>query len=318
MGENSSIQWTDATFNPWIGCAKVSPGCTHCYAEVGPAAKFKGVEWGTGKPRVRTADSNWAQPRKWDRASARDGVRRRVFCASLSDWLDPEVPVDWLAALLDLIAETPNLDWLLLSKRPEYWRHRVDLAGNHASKSGRKLSWDWLRGTAPSNVWVGTTVEDQRRADERIPALLSIPARVRFLSMEPLLEAVSVPAHAFYRYKSLVSGLKYANQQAAGDCATLPGIDWVICGGESGPRARPFNVAWARSILRQCKEAGVACFIKQLGALPLVSVLECGGMSALEAYSYDHLRVRLSDSHGGDPSEWPADLRVREFPGGQP
>lgn len=321
MGENSGIQWTNHTFNPWIGCTKVSPGCTNCYAET-QRKRFGKDEWGIGKPRTRTSAANWRKPLAWDRAAAKAGERHRVFCASLADWLDPEVPIEWLADLLWLVAATPNLDWLLLTKRPELWRDRMTAAKAAARWSGSDspafvLASDWLDGRAPPSVWVGTTVEDQRRADERIPHLLSIPARVRFLSCEPLLENVSLhrwlakwwcPQHGELWRKThdpVAHGFcdhRITKNEDRGK------VDWVIIGGESGPRARPFNVEWPRSIVAQCNEAGVPVFVKQLGARPY----DGDNFAGYQPETAMHLR----DSHGGDPSEWPADLRVREFPNG--
>lgn len=290
MGEKTGISWTDATFNPWIGCKKVSPGCANCYAEVGPAAKFKGVKWGPGQQRVRTSESNWNLPLRWNRKAAAAGVRTKVFCASLADWLDPEVPAEWLSDLLGLIDATPNLKWQLLTKRPELWRERMEAVRDRwapvAELNGKLLAGNWLTGTAPMNVWVGTTVEDQRRADERIPALLSIPAKVQFLSMEPQLEAVQIPLPFLY-YKGA--------------------IQWVIIGGESGHKARPFNLGWARSIVKQCKDAGVAVFVKQMGDLPVNPLSMSAGGEGLRLPAY-------KAHHGADPSEWPVDLRLQEFP----
>jgi len=291
MGENSNIQWTHHTFNPWIGCTKVSPGCANCYAET-LRKRFGRDEWGPGKPRTRTSAANWAQPIRWDKAAAKAGERHRVFCASLADWLDLDVSRVWLADLLRLIADTPNLDWLLLSKRPENWHDRILSAP--LEPLGRDFFADsmvrqWLDGIPPRNVWIGTTVEDQRRADERIPQLLSIPAQVWFVSNEPGLELVTLPPEFL----------------ALGQRA------WCITGGESGRRARPFDISWARSVVAQCKSADVPVFVKQLGAMPIVDF----GMGIVGGFG----RVELRDSHGGDPAEWPADLRVREFPtvGGQ-
>jgi protein gp37 len=262
--KNSNIEWCDHTFNPWEGCTKVSPGCANCYAE-NRNTRFGGgtaVNWGKGAPRRRTSGHNWNQPVKWNEAAAAieavfnvpgpitsvlgPVARPRVFCASLADWLDDEVPIEWLADLLDLIQRTPHLDWLLLTKRPENWYERTRLVACLLSRTKAPrpnyalLSFlaEWKLGSPPDNVWIGTTVEDQVRADERIPALLSIPARVRFLSCEPLLGPVY---------------LHRARQAWTG----LPGIDWVICGGESGPKARPMYPDWARSLRDQCAEAGV-------------------------------------------------------------
>lgn len=167
MGENSKIEWTDHTFNPWIGCTKVSPACDHCYAErVGFRLK---VEW--GGERRRTSESNWWLPFKWNAKAERDGIRRRVFCASLADVFDNQVPDEWRADLWRLIGDTPHLDWLLLTKRPQNFT--------------RFLPDEWLRNPRP-NVWGMTTVE---RPDYiwRVKALKDAPFVVRGLSMEPLL-----------------------------------------------------------------------------------------------------------------------------------
>lgn len=259
------------TFNPWIGCTKVSPGCANCYAERDFDLRKHVAKWGAGQPRHRTSEAYWKQPLKWDRDSAEsfrfvpqdrlDPRRPRVFCASLADWLDDEVPVEWLADLLDLIRRTPHLDWQLLTKRPENWLDRMAKvfafamwSPPHHNLCAWVSQWHPAYGSAggvagkpvpPANVWIGTTVEDQARADERIPSLLSIPARVRFLSCEPLLADVEISGsiHVAKRYF----------------------IDWVICGGESGPKARPMHPDWARSLRDQCAEAGVPFLFKQWG-----------------------------------------------------
>lgn len=297
MAENSKIEWTDHTFNPWIGCAKVSPGCTNCYAEVSTpvrTARAKGRElWGKGQPRQRTSAANWKQPLKWNREAAQaldDAVmtmcevgggapmpprRPRVFCASLSDWLDDEVPIEWLADLLKLIHDTPNLDWLLLTKRPENWENRITSAAlvPFEKEDDAFVEWLqcwWLSGSkktllgkysAPENVWIGTTVEDQKRADERIPKLLKIPAKVRFLSVEPQLEEINLRryfAHSLHCEKLPGPGMN------GGEPCRCQWPNWVICGGESGHKRRPFNCDWARSLRDQCKAAGVHYFFKQI------------------------------------------------------
>lgn len=287
--ENSKIEWCDHTFNPWRGCTKVSPGCEHCYAEALDIRWAKGAHWGKGKARVRTSEGNWNLPLRWQRSARRHqdlsehGIigpakpRPRVFCASLADWLDDEVPIEWLADLLALIHATPNLDWLLLTKRPENWLSRLSEALTFAIfKRGRvpeNLALiDWLTkwhpnymasgGTTgfpepPKNVWIGTTVEDQARAHERIPELLKIPAPVRFLSCEPLLEEIN------FTYVRQNVGPDFFE-----DATSYPKIDWVICGGESGPGARQMSVEWAEFIRDQCHFAGVPFFMKQMGGHP--------------------------------------------------
>lgn len=257
MAEHTKIEWCDHTFNPWEGCTKVSPGCKNCYAAARNRRFAGGENWGPGAPRRRTSEANWKQPLRWDREAAQAITRAiatgspfprrpRVFCASLADWLDYEVPVAWRVDLLTLIALTPNLDWLLLTKRPESWSARL----HEAMGAGSNVAANWLNLRAPSNVWVGTTVEDQARAEERIPQLLAIPARVRFLSCEPLLEEVNLDFGA-PRHRTFDS---YHAE-----------IHWVICGGESGPGARPMHPAWARSLRDQCAASGVPFFFKQWG-----------------------------------------------------
>jgi len=273
MGANSKIEWCDHTFNPWEGCTKVSPGCLHCYAEARNHRYAAGANWGKGAPRRRTSAANWALPVKWNRESGlfvqcskghrwqaksqdQEGycpecgdpefhqVRPRVFCASLADWLDDEVPLEWLKNLLALIYDTPELDWLLLTKRPENWSKRVTMAAA-AFRCG--IGCMWPLDSGPDNVWVGVSVEDQARADLRVQKLLEIPARVRFLSVEPMLGPVNIsPFHG--------SEPGYA-----------PGIDWVICGGESGLKARPMHRDWALSLRDGCESNSVPFFFKQWG-----------------------------------------------------
>lgn len=217
--------------------------------------------------------------------------RPRIF-PSLCDWIDDEVPIEWLADFLRVIYETPNLDWLLLTKRLENWSPRLKACAD----IGSQLAIDWLSDGidrnskgAPPNVWIGTSVENQKYADERIPALLKIPARVRFLSVEPLLGPIKIRAF-----------------EADGDPLYLPNIaadiHLVIVGGESGPGARLCNIEWIRDIKRQCEAALVPLFCKQLGSF------------VVEGQEPARRTVRLKHPKGGDPSEWPEDLRVREFP----
>ncbi len=251
--QNTSIEWCDHTFNPWEGCTKVSPGCVNCYAEARNCRWNGGTapNWGKGKPRRRTSEANWRKPVLWNRRAAESNSRPRVFCASLADWLDDEVPIEWLADLLQLVRQTTHLDWLLLTKRPQNFSvieviHDEFLDGNK-DKDVPLRGWlaDWLQGSPPHNVWVGTSVEDQQRAEERIPELVEIPAVVRFLSCEPLLEEVDLGY--------------WLGEPVA------PQIDWVIVGGESGANARPFDAGWARKIRRECLVSSVAFFMKQMG-----------------------------------------------------
>lgn len=287
--EDSKIQWTHHTFNPWRGCTKVSAGCANCYAETlsGRNPKTLGV-WGPQGTRVVASDSAWREPRKWNRVAKEAGERHRVFCASLADVFEgretmPEA--SWVAVeaarvrLFHLISETPRLDWLLLTKRPEN-------VSRFRGGDGVPRSWPE---NMPPNVWLGVSVEDQAAANERIPHLLKIQATVRFLSCEPLLAPVD-----------LWSAMRPILGTGAGGAVQMDirhGIDWVIVGGESGPRARACNPTWIVDLVDQCQAAGVACFVKQLGSNVL-----------------NFAQVKLRDSKGGDPSEWASDLRVRQFP----
>lgn len=255
MGENSKIEWTDHSFNPWIGCQKVSPGCQFCYAEQLMDKRYGRVEWGPQGTRQRTSEANWRKPLQWNRQAKADGIRRKVFCASLADVFEdrPELET-WRADLFALIEQTPALDWLLLTKRPENVNGMVP---DH---------WRWPDVGWPLNVWMGTSVEDQQRADERIPHLLKIPARMRFLSCEPLLgpvdlQALWLPEKCWHCDEELHGEL---GRCWCGVCHYSE-IHWVIAGGESGHNARPMHPDWARSLRDQCQVAGIAYHFKQWG-----------------------------------------------------
>lgn len=306
MAERSEISWTDATFNPWEGCQKVGPGCDNCYAEA-RNARFAGgtaINWGPGSPRRRTSVSNWNLPKKWNeqlfcecpdcgtrgnalamaqynpligcRHPSPAPARRRVFCSSLADVFDNAVDPQWRIDLWDLIDATPNLDWMLLTKRVGNVRDMVPLR--------------WLQpGAWPAHVRIGATIVNQPEADRDIEKLLALPCP-NFLSMEPLLGPVD---------------LGQALSQALAHIRAGRTLDWVIVGGESGPGARQFDIAWARSLVAQCKAAGVAVHVKQLGANPAPLLVEAGSVRE---------RLFLKHKKGGDPAEWPVDLRVKEFP----
>lgn len=235
MGENSKIEWTHHTFNPWIGCAKVSAGCANCYAEALMDKQYGKVRWGPNGERKRTTYENWKKVKKWNRDAERAGERRRVFCASLADVFEDREHLDsWRADLFYLIDLCQSLDFLLLTKRPENIR--------------RMYPHRWIEST-PHNVWLGASVENQDAADLRIQHLLNVPAVIHFLSCEPLLGSVNLAKPYGHWHEESV-------QQ---------GIDWVIVGGESGHHARPLYVEGVREIRDRCQESGVACFIKQLG-----------------------------------------------------
>jgi len=262
MGELSNIGWCHHTFNPWIGCSHVSPGCRNCYAEAW-ARRYGFDVFRRKGPRKITSGSYWSQPARWNRLAAEAGVRERVFCASLADVFEDHPAVGpTRLRLWKLIAETPALDWLLLTKRPENIARLVPWSG------------DW-----PRNVWIGTSVERQRQAGERIPVLLEAAANaaVRFLSCEPLLGRVDLGDW-------LVEETLSANpdDDPSADCMDAPDgavvngmsragarwervtyLDWVIIGGESGPGHRRMAMTWLTDLHRQCDQARVPVYVKQ-------------------------------------------------------
>lgn len=248
MGENTAIEWCDHSWNPWSGCTRVSAACDHCYAEaMAKRAPRTFGSWVPGGARKRTSEANWREPLRWNRAAEKVGGRFRVFCASMADVFDNQVYPAWRCDLWDLIWETAHLDWLLLTKRPQ------NIAKMLPVKAQGALA-DWGRGWP--NVWLGTTVENQAEADRRIPHLLSVPAHVHFVSCEPLLGPLDIRRHL----------IGHEDHGGTGQCiGWTPPIDWVICGGESGPRARPMHPDWARSLRDQCQAAGAPFFMKQMG-----------------------------------------------------
>ena len=265
MAANSPIEWTDHTFNPWTGCTAVSPGCDHCYAEAQSKRNPRAFgSWVPGEPRRRTSPTYWKQPLAWNRKAAAERRRARVFCASMAEVFDNQVPYDWRDDLWRLIAETQDLDWLLLTKRPQNIAKMLPEPAIHF----RAPPWPW------PHVWLGTTVENQQEADRRIPHLLSVPATVRFLSCEPLLGPVELhhlPARDADGNTMHINALRGEHWYAgAGSISSQtfenqPKIDWVICGGESGPKARPMHLDWPRSLRDQCATASVPFFFKQWG-----------------------------------------------------
>lgn len=345
MAENTEIQWPDHTFNPWLGCTKIGPGCKFCYAEAQMDKWLGRVKWGPAGDRMRTSEAYWRGPIRWNKNLARGWVwrcencnerlvtrgprevlgdckscglsvwrnirREKVFCASLADVFEDNPQVeDWLLDLLRLIFDTPYLDWLLLTKRPQNVIPFMDDAcwletGCPMFGSDEPL---------PRNVWLGTSVENQAAVDERIPQLAAVPARVRFLSVEPLLGPVSLwewlapnSMYKAYCHQKRTGHKSYGSaiDDDAGnikarcpDCEAVfcdndPQVNWVIIGGESGPNARPLELAWVRDIVNQCRAAHVPVFVKQLGS---VWAKQNGARHP----------------KGGDMAEWPTDLRVRE------
>ena len=249
MGKNSAIAWTDHTFNPWWGCQKVSEGCKNCYAEqladhrrhmsvFGPVATTK---------RKTMSENYWDQPLKWNKAAhAGLGViRKRVFCASMADVFEDHPQVeDWRERLWAVIEMTPNLDWMLLTKRPE--------------NIEAMLPERWIFGSGtPKNIWLGVSAENQDHLESRWPVLQGIVRtwgiRYSFLSLEPLLGPIDLEVAYEYQEHD-EDGIKWC-----------PGVDWVIVGGESGPNARPMNLGWARAIRDQCIDNEIPFFFKQIG-----------------------------------------------------
>lgn len=268
MGEQTGISWTDHTFNPWWGCVKVSEACEHCYA-ADLAARF-GVGWGPKAARRFASEATWAEPLKWHRKAQAARRPAFVFCASMADIFEaePEHAAEKTAAararLWALIESTPWLTWLLLTKRPERIAQSVPVS--------------WMSGAWPRNAWAGATTENQRRYDQRAPALLRIPAPVRFVSIEPAQEYVNVDFSAW-----------------EGN-----GIGWAIVGGESGPKARPFDVNIALRVLNASGMRSGYTWVKQLGSVRL----------GLTQDYEDAIKHRA----GADMSEWPACLRVQQRP----
>lgn len=313
MGEKTKIGWTHHTFNAWIGCAKVSPACKHCYAADNTFTRVqrsKGRElWGVGAERHLFKDAHWREPLKWNRDAEKAGERRRVFCGSMMDVLELHEDLEIRRQqdfarhrLFDLIRATPWLDWLLLTKRPE----NAELC----------FPDGWMQGGLP--CWLGTTVENQEYADLRIPHLLRIPARVRFLSCEPLLGPLDLSRWVFDReaaVREAIAGPSALNREQADSVIAHP-LDWVIAGGESGHHSREHQLEWSRSLRDQCKAAGTAFFFKQLGE-DATEQIPPGALRDFREERGIRPRMRLDlarGSKGEALDEIPADLRVRDFP----
>lgn len=280
MSTNTGIEWTNATWNPWHGCHKVSPGCKNCYM-------FRDKErYGQDPNVVVRSKTTFRDPMKWLKP-------RMIFTCSWSDWLIEEAD-PWREEAYEIIRATPQHTYQILTKR-------IDRA----------------RGRVPDpplpNVWLGVSAENQQYADERIPLLLQTPAAVRFVSYEPALGRVDLRRVPFRpgRRLNIADGSALVIGGEGGvdfSFTTRQMLHWIIVGGESGPDARPFDLAWARSIVEQCREFGLACFVKQLGAFP------CEEREVGTAKGGAHVPLTLRDRKGGDWEEWPIDLRIRDFP----
>lgn len=321
MADNSAIEWTDATWNPTVGCSVLTPGCTNCYA-MRMAARLEamgqpiyagmtkpskaGAVW-TGKVEL----SNWGQvikPLSWKKP-------RRIFVNSMSDLFHENVPDEAIDKVFAVMALTPQHTYQVLTKRAErmrdYFTRTRDLIAGPCMEiieAARALRPDdlYCMKTWPlPNVWLGVSCERQQEADERIPHLLQTPAAIRFVSAEPLLGPINFGCRYCGSPDALHSGTCLASSDADQPCRFL---DWIIVGGESGPRAREFDLQWARSIIAQCRSADVECFVKQLGAR--VVGPHDNGVNATT--------LTFKHSKGGDWSEWPDDLRIRQFPNPRP
>lgn len=310
MGEITGISWTDHTFNPWIGCMKVGPACDGCYAEalMGEGGRYARVEWGApGKgvgTRARTAPGNWKKPLTWDRKAREAGERRFVFCASLADVFDNAVPAEWRRDLFDLIRATPNLIWLLLTKRPgnivRLFRG-APLAGDRQIKGAVDFQW-------PRNAAIGCTVVTQEEADRDVPLLLKAKAALNpafaFLSMEPLLGPVDLTRLATLQFR----GAEYCDAltgQTWGmfgePAARVGGVDWVIAGGETDQgkhKARPASPLWYRDIRDQCAAVGVPFHFKQWGEWEPAMIRPSGAPGRFAFGDYETERGRMIEVDG--------------------
>ncbi len=364
---DGGIAWTDQTWNPTRGCSRVSKGCEHCYAEgvarrfSGPGQPYEGLvrldRDGKAKAQwsgvVRLVPDHLGDPMRWKRP-------RRVFVNSMSDLFHEALSIPDIARVFAVMAQAERHTFQVLTKRAKRMREvlaselfwaDVDLAhiGLFSGDGGTEDDRDRVAKACAAqrlrNVWLGTSIEDQATADERIPQLLACPAAVRFVSYEPAIGPVdfshwiapttccngcgdshggehqlcpscgednAITTWGVDQFARWSTGERYAANDGAGheDIDRGSPLDWIVVGGESGLGARPFDLAWARSTIAQCRAAGVACFVKQLGASPRVWTGERGYTPDV----FDLPELRLRDRKGGDIDEWPKDLRVRQWP----
>lgn len=323
MGDKTGISWTDATWNPIRGCSKVSAGCKNCYAEKvaarfsGPGQPYEGtVRDGRWNGQIRFVPEKLIEPLRWKRP-------RRIFVNSMSDLFHDGVPFEFIAAVFGVMAACPQHTFQVLTKRPERAVEFFAWAqgNNHSHPETICLHYSRAYTAAPANgvyrwplpnVHLGVSVEDQPTADARIPPLLQCPAAVHFVSYEPALAAVDFAPYLRPNWDVFVGPCGCSERRdpwtRCDNC--IHTLRWVIVGGESGPNARPFDVAWARSTIEQCRAAGVACFVKQVGAHPWDGPGSLWGADPTMRSGVIH----LADRAGADPSEWPEDLREQEFP----
>lgn len=343
----TKIEWTEETWNPLIGCSKCSPGCKFCYAirmarRLGAnplTPQYDGLTvLQNGSPNwtgeVRLDELRLLEPLKWRKP-------RRVFVNSMSDLFHESVPDEWIDRIFSEMQGARRHTFQVLTKRASrmekyFQRFKPTYDGSWMSPGGKDpedchvvIGRD--RWPLP-NVWLGVSVEDQKTAELRIPELLSTPAAIRFVSYEPALEAVNFKELNLYPWLDHYRTKPRKNPESpnwptmvlnglSGETSMpfeqdLQPLHWLIIGGESGPGARPFNIEWARKTIRRCRAAGVACFVKQLGAKPY-EMKPTGYIPPVwsgDGPEYKPDYWRLADPKGGDPDEWPADLRVRQFP----
>lgn len=319
MGDKSGIQWTDATWNPIRGCSLVSTGCQHCYAmkaahRMSTGAYRELTEIGSAGPRwngqIRLVPEKLQEPLRWRRP-------RRVFVNSMSDLFHEDIPDAFVEKVFAVMTLARKHTFQILTKRAQSMREFMldprrqenvgDLAWAHPERRPHNDCYQW----PPPNVCLGVSVENQHWADERIPVLLQTPAAVRFLSCEPLLGHIQLEPKLADDGVAATAGVPMPGHPAY--LAPLrEGIDWVIIGGESGAGARPCELGWIRSIWDQCRAASVPCFVKQLGAHVVCPSAEWTGTPQANRWGDG---PQLESRKGGDPSEWPEDLRVRQYPG---
>ena len=299
MSDRTAIEWSDATWNPVTGCTKVSRGCKNCYAErVFPRA------YGSRKfADIKLHHDRLEQPLHWRKP-------RHIFVNSMSDLFHEDVTDNFIDAVWTTMAKTPWHTYQILTKRPQ--RMFEYISRNIAN--GRTWREGITRIPLP-NVWLGVSCEDQETADERIPLLLRTPAAVRFISCEPLLKYIDLRSHFLGHCREHDYAGGFCLQR---DHTGIEHLHWVIVGGESGPNARNCDLSWVLKIVKDCKTAEVPCFVKQLGAWPTIDHTRVGllteKMRSGAYVRHSHWTLRLSDRAGANPSEWPEDLRVREFP----
>jgi protein gp37 len=297
MSDKSKIEWTDATWNPIRGCSVVSEGCRNCYA-MAVAARFSGeaqayeglayrnasgAHW-TGK--VQLVEKHLDDPLKWK-------TPRRIFVNSMSDLFHENVRNTEIALIFQVMSKAKQHTFQILTKRPKRMLDFMKMMSKLNEACTNQEEWPL------PNVWLGVSVEDQKTADERIPLLLQTPAAVRWLSCEPLLEAVNL--NPYLRTCATCGTWHPATDFGDGHKFTYSDIEWVVVGGESGTGARPFDIQWAQSIINQCRADNVPVFMKQVGS---------NAWNGAKGLS----KTKIFDRKGGDINEWPEDLRVREFP----